>query len=105
MLGDTMYFSSPVFVPFENAGYHYTVYSRSVGYRPQNGESVTAVPVSDADRAAIRALFYRNDMQSLTDTTMTAILEEELSAYRAGIRSLEETQNILQSRLWIYINE
>ena len=36
---------------------------------------------------------------------MNAILEEELSAYRLGIRSLEETQKILQSRLWIYVNE
>lgn len=63
------------------------------------------VTITNDDRAAIRRFLMTAEAQSLTDATMNAILEEELSAYRAGIRSLEETQNILQSRLWIYINE
>ncbi len=36
---------------------------------------------------------------------MTSIFEEEYLAYLMGIRSMEEMQKILQSRLWIYINE
>ena len=34
-----------------------------------------------------------------------SVIKEELSAYGAGVRSLQEAQNIMQSRLWIYINE
>ena len=44
-------------------------------------------------------------MQSLVDTTLSSIIEEELSAYRAGAQTLERTQEILQSRVFIYINE
>ena len=57
------------------------------------------------DLAAIRHLLYETETSADLDATVQSIIQEELSAYRAGIRSLEETQNILQSRLWIYINE
>jgi len=57
------------------------------------------------DLAAIRRLLYETETSAAMDATMRAILEEELSAYRAGVRTLEETQAIIQSRLWIYINE
>ena len=60
---------------------------------------------TEEDRDIVRRLFYETEMQSLVDTTMSAIIEEELSAYRAGVRTLVETQRILQSRLYIYVNE
>lgn len=68
-------------------------------------EGMKRIALSKRSVEAIRDLFYNARAQSLTDTTLSAIIEEELSAYRAGIRSLAETQSVLQSRLFIYINE
>ena len=39
------------------------------------------------------------------DETIRDILNEELSVYRAGVRTLEETTKIIDSRVWIYLNE
>ena len=63
------------------------------------------ITYDENDLAAIRHLLYETETSADLDATVQSIIQEELSAYRAGIRSLEETQNILQSRLWIYINE
>lgn len=68
-------------------------------------EQLLTVTLTDDDIAALRRLFYTSETRSLVDTTMTRIIEEELSAYRAGAQTLERTQEILQSRLFIYINE
>ena len=65
----------------------------------------TDITFTEKDKERLRALFYETPTQSMVDSTLTSILNEELSAYQAGIRSLEETQKILQSRLWIYVNE
>jgi hypothetical protein len=53
----------------------------------------------------IRHLLYETETVSEPDATVQSIIKEELSAYQAGVRSLEEAQSIIQSRLWIYINE
>ena len=79
------------------------VYNFPLSEKPWDGQEDIPFPATDKER--LRALFYETPTQSLVDSTLTSILVEELSAYQAGIRSLEETQNILQSRLWIYINE
>ena len=39
------------------------------------------------------------------DTVISSILEEELSAYRSGGKSLEEAAKLIQSRVGIYLNE
>ena len=57
------------------------------------------------DLAMIRHLLYETETVSEPDATVQSIIKEELSAYQAGVRSLEEAQSIIQSRLWIYINE
>ncbi|MBQ8577573.1 MAG: hypothetical protein IJ449_06370 [Clostridia bacterium] len=44
-------------------------------------------------------------MKSGTDTTVQTIVEEELSYWENGVRTLEETTKIIQSRVWIYLNE
>ena len=63
------------------------------------------VPFPDAEKERLRALFYETQTQSLADSTIAAILDEELSAYRAGAQTLARTQELLQSRLNLYINE
>lgn len=79
------------------------VYNFPLSEKPWEGQA--DIPFTAEDKARLRALFYETPTQSMVDSTLTSILNEELSAYQAGIRSLEETQKILQSRLWIYVNE
>ncbi len=44
-------------------------------------------------------------MKANTDQTIRSIAEEELSYWEGGVRSLEETTAIIDSRVWIYLNE
>lgn len=79
------------------------VYNFPLSEKPWDGQA--DITFTEKDKERLRALFYDTPTQSLVDSTLTSILNEELSAYQAGIRSLEETQKILQSRLYIYVNE
>ena len=63
------------------------------------------VTYDEDDLALLRRLFYGTASTAETYETMSAIIDEEMMAYYTGIRTLEETQKILQSRLWIYVNE
>ena len=44
-------------------------------------------------------------MKANTDQTILSIVEEELSYWEGGVRTLEETTKIIDSRVWIYLNE
>jgi hypothetical protein len=44
-------------------------------------------------------------MKANTDRTISSIVEEELSYWEGGVRTLEETTNIIDRRVWIYLNE
>ena len=79
------------------------VYGFPLSEHPKEGQA--DIPFPEEDKARLRALFYDTPTQSMVDSTLTSILTEELSSYQAGIRTLEETQKILQSRLYIYVNE
>lgn len=96
---ETFYFSDTVFYKDPNGRYGIRQYKNKLS------KNCMEVSLSIEERDMIRQLFYDTQMQSVSDPTMTSIIEEELSAYQAGIRSLEETQKILQSRLYIYVNE
>ncbi len=63
------------------------------------------ITYDEDDLAVIRHLLYETETSAELDTTVRTIIEEELSAYQAGVRTLAEAQKIMQSRLWIYINE
>ena len=63
------------------------------------------ITYDEDDLAAVRPLLYNTETTVNIDTTVQTIINEEMSAYRAGVRSLAEAQKIMQSRLWIYINE
>ena len=78
------------------------VYNFPLSEKPWDGQA--DITFTEKDKERLRALFYETPTQSMVDSTLTSILNEELSAYQAGIRSLEETQKILQSRLYIYVN-
>ena len=97
---------SQVYTDNGNGTYRINVFSTDwKAYFESSGISYMEITPDDTDLERLRRLFYSAEMQSLTDTTMNAILEEELSAYNAGAQTLERTQEILQSRLFIYLNE
>ena len=39
------------------------------------------------------------------DLNVYRMVQEELSAYRSGAKTLEEVSRLIQSRVWIYVNE
>lgn len=53
----------------------------------------------------LRTLFFNTPMQTYAETTVMEILSEELDSYLGGVRTLEETQKIIQSRVSIYLAE
>ncbi len=63
------------------------------------------VTLTEDDIGVLRRLFYETPMQCRTDTVLSAMMEEEFSAYRAGVYTLEQTQKNLQSRVGIYLQE
>ncbi len=110
------YFSKEFLASYGYNDYFYVAYmpTTAADYYLKNENEIirnsfediaVTVTLTDDDIAALRRLFYTSETRSLVDTTMTRIIEEELSAYRAGAQTLERTQEILQSRLFIYINE
>ena len=44
-------------------------------------------------------------MHGASDTVIRSIVEEELSYVTQGVRTAAEAGKIIQSRVWIYINE
>jgi len=50
--------------------------------------------------------FFNNDSTYVSvDDTVETIVNEELSFWYGNARSLEDTGNIINSRVWIYLNE
>lgn len=60
---------------------------------------------ADAVTEQLRTLFFDTAMQTYAETTIMEILSEELDYYLGGVRTLEETQKIIQSRVSIYLSE
>lgn len=63
------------------------------------------VTLDEADIAKLHTLLYDTPMLTGADSTLNAILNEELSVYFGGGCTLETLQINLQSRISIYINE
>ena len=61
--------------------------------------------ITDEEIDTILNFFENCRMKAGTDSTILSITEEELSAYRSGAKSLEEVTALIQSRVWIYLNE
>lgn len=59
----------------------------------------------DGDESALYALFENATRAYISDSATRAIILEEASSYFAGVKSLEETLKLIQSRLEIRLNE
>lgn len=64
----------------------------------------TVIEITEKDKADILH-FFENFRTENTDETVAEIVKEELSAWESGVRTLEETTKIIDSRVWIYLNE
>ncbi|MBQ7298648.1 MAG: carbohydrate ABC transporter substrate-binding protein [Clostridia bacterium] len=65
----------------------------------------TEIVITDEDKAAMMEFFDVCRMETGFDPVVRQIVEEELSFWNGGARTLEETAKIIQSRVWIYLNE
>ena len=72
--------------------------------RPASVDYV-AVELTDEDAEAFINFLNSCHMKANVDATVKEIIEEELSFWRGSVRTLEETSKIIQSRVWIYLNE
>ncbi len=78
---------------------------RETTYRDTEWVTYREVVFTEEDKAAMLAFLENCRMQANTDTVISSIVEEELSFWNGGARTLEETAKIIQSRVWIYLNE
>ncbi|MBQ7983578.1 MAG: hypothetical protein IJ302_08405, partial [Clostridia bacterium] len=65
------------------------------------------VAFEDAEKTMLYDFFNTCTMGSTraSDTVLAEIIDEELSYYYDGVKTLEEVSAIIQSRVWIYLNE
>ena len=64
-----------------------------------------AIEITDEDKQQLMRFFETCMGRADTDAVISGIVEEELSAYRAGVRSLEDASRMIQSRVQIYLYE
>ncbi|MBQ8577172.1 MAG: extracellular solute-binding protein [Clostridia bacterium] len=68
-------------------------------------EHYTVVEMTAHERAQFLDFFENSRMRTNADPFIKEIIEEEVSFWKGNARTLEETTKIIQSRVWIYINE
>ncbi len=79
--------------------------THSAEYDAQRAQTAhTVIEITERDKADILH-FFENFRTENTDETVAEIVKEELSAWEGIARSLEETTKIIDSRVWIYLNE
>ena len=84
---------------------HSAEYSAQFDERGNTEDHYIIVETTDAEIDALMAFFDRCHMRANTDTVIRSIVEEEVSFWEGNARSLEETTKIIDSRVWIYLNE
>lgn len=71
----------------------------------QQHVGLAEIHVTEEECAAMISYFSDTTARGIYDKTIRAIVDEELSAAAAGVRSTEEAGGIMKSRIWIYLNE
>lgn len=63
--------------------------------------------LTEEDKQTFLSFFEHSSMNAETaeDSVIESILKEELSAYESGAKTIEEVSELIQSRVWIYLNE
>ncbi|MGM9625894.1 MAG: hypothetical protein ACI3XM_09330, partial [Eubacteriales bacterium] len=63
------------------------------------------IELTDADRETVLAFFDACISRANPDETIDGIVQEELSAYESGAKTLRDAAQLIQSRVRIYLNE
>lgn len=95
---------------FSEHGWGATMYDEGDEINPnweQDALDNGAVPghFEEEDRQAILDLINNTTLVFNTDQKILSLIEEDVSAYFAGVKSLEETVNLVQNRVSIYVSE
>ena len=71
----------------------------------QQHMGLAEIHVTEEERAAMVSYFADTTARGIYDSTVRAIVDEELSAAASGVRTTEEAGAIMKNRVWIYLNE
>lgn len=87
------------------APYYAVEYYESFGDTEVTEDRFVVYSVTDENRRAILDFFENIKICTTADETILEIVNEELSYWQNNARTLEETTKIIDSRVWIYLNE
>ena len=96
--------NTPGYVNLTPAGTSAT-YQSSFGETKHTEDMYTVFEMSDAEANQLYDFLNGCSIHASTDTVVKSIIEEEASFWEGNARSLEETTKIIDSRVWIYLNE
>ena len=82
-----------------------TDYLDNFGIQKNTANGYTVREYTEKDKQDILSFFDHCSFSSEADDKIREIVVEELSYYTGNARSLEETTKIIDSRVWIYLNE
>ena len=70
-----------------------------------NDSRRTIIEITDADKQQLMHFFDTCETTPTVGSEIMNIINEELAAWKGGVRSLSEAAKLIQSRVWIYVNE
>ena len=78
-----------------------------LGAYADDGMPLREYILTEEDKETFLSFFEHAAMETVTakDSVIESILKEELSAYYSGAKTLEDVSKLIQSRVWIYLNE
>lgn len=82
-----------------------SVYDVQFNGAQNTAEVYEVLEITDAEKQMLLDFFDRAYMHTFTDPFIKEIVEEEVSFWEGSARTLEETTKIIDSRVWIYLNE
>ena len=80
-------------------------YLDDFGYAKDTSKGYTVMEFTQEDKDFLLSFFDSCSFGSEADPKVAEIVKEELSYYAGQARSLSETTKIIDSRVWIYLNE
>ena len=80
-------------------------YDPSFGDAEHTEDMYTVYEMTDAESNQLYDFLNNCSIHAATDAVVKSIIEEEASFWEGNARSLVETTKIIDSRVWIYLNE
>ena len=102
--GGSLLGGTTTYLPVSAAGYS-TEYLDNFGPQKKTEGHYVVLELTEEMQERFLDFLQKCRMKANTDRTISSIVEEELSYWEGGVRTLEETTNIIDRRVWIYLNE